>query len=203
MSAPGRQRSCFSVRCRTSISRDNCFRRPACRFRPAMRYRSRPSRMRLRWSSSSSSCEPASAAQRPVALLRSPHFGFEQAGRPLAARAIDALDRALHQVRFGGGWRALAALAARWGGDRSARRGRRSAGGRGRTRRGRRRRACRGAPAACGIRPSIHAARTAGGIPAAAPHDRRGACVGSRPRGARAGRRPGGAGRVGADARRD
>ena len=51
-----------------------------------------------------------------VALLRSPHFGFEQAGRPLAAREIDALDRALPQVRFGGGLRALAALAARWGG---------------------------------------------------------------------------------------
>ena len=52
-----------------------------------------------------------------VALLRSPHFRFEHAGRLLAAREIDALDRALHQVRFAGGRQALAALAERWGGS--------------------------------------------------------------------------------------
>ena len=52
-----------------------------------------------------------------VALLRSPHYCFEHAGRPLAAREVDALDRALHRVRFGGGQRALSALAAHWGGS--------------------------------------------------------------------------------------
>ena len=50
-----------------------------------------------------------------VALLRSPHFCFGHSGRPLAAREIDAFDRALHRVRFGGGRRALAALADHWG----------------------------------------------------------------------------------------
>ena len=47
-----------------------------------------------------------------VALLRSPHFPFEHAGRPPAAPEIDALDRLLHRIRFGGGRQALAALAA-------------------------------------------------------------------------------------------
>lgn len=47
-----------------------------------------------------------------VALLRSPHFLFEHAGRPLAAPEIDALDRLLHRIRFGGGRQAHAALAA-------------------------------------------------------------------------------------------
>ena len=47
-----------------------------------------------------------------VALLRSPHFRFEHAGRPPAAPEIDALDRLLHRTRFGGGRQALAALAA-------------------------------------------------------------------------------------------
>ena len=46
-----------------------------------------------------------------VALLRSPHFLFEHAGRPPAALEIDALDRLLHRIRFGGGRQALAALA--------------------------------------------------------------------------------------------
>ena len=48
-----------------------------------------------------------------VALLRSPHFRFEHAGRTPQAREVDALDRLLHGTRFGGGRRALAALAAR------------------------------------------------------------------------------------------
>lgn len=47
-----------------------------------------------------------------VALLRSPHFLFEHAGRPLAALEVDALDRLLHRIRFGGGRQAHAALAA-------------------------------------------------------------------------------------------
>ena len=47
-----------------------------------------------------------------VALLRSPHFRFAHGGRPPAAAEIDALDRLLHRVRFGGGRQALAALAA-------------------------------------------------------------------------------------------
>ena len=62
-----------------------------------------------------------------VALLRSPHFRFGHAGRPPSAREIDALDRLLHRMRFGGGGQALAALAA--GGEAAGRDGRRDDAG--------------------------------------------------------------------------
>ena len=60
-----------------------------------------------------------------VALLRSPHFLFEHAGRSPAAPEIDALDRLLQRIRFGGGRQALAALAA--GCEAAGRDGRRDA----------------------------------------------------------------------------
>ena len=48
-----------------------------------------------------------------IALLRSPHFRFEHAGRRPAAGAIDALDLLLQRHGFGRGRQELAALAAR------------------------------------------------------------------------------------------
>ena len=54
--------------------------------------------------------------QAAVELLRSPHFAFEDEGRPLAADAVEALDRALHEVRYAGGRAALDRLAAAWAG---------------------------------------------------------------------------------------
>ena len=54
-----------------------------------------------------------------VELLRSPHFAFEDGGRALGAGAVDALDRALHEVRYAGGRTALERLAAAWAGTDS------------------------------------------------------------------------------------
>ncbi len=51
-----------------------------------------------------------------VELLRSPHFALEDGGRPLAAGAVDALDRALQEVRYAGGRTALDRLAEVWAG---------------------------------------------------------------------------------------
>ncbi len=52
--------------------------------------------------------------QRPaVELLRSPHFGFDAGGAPPAA-AIAALDRALSEIGFAGGWEALNRCAEAW-----------------------------------------------------------------------------------------
>lgn len=51
-----------------------------------------------------------------VGLLRSPHFAFAHAGRPLRAREIDALDRALHEARYAGGREELTRLADAWTG---------------------------------------------------------------------------------------
>ena len=51
-----------------------------------------------------------------VELLRSPHFAFEDDGRPLPADAVEALDLALHEVRYAGGRTALARLAEAWAG---------------------------------------------------------------------------------------
>lgn len=51
-----------------------------------------------------------------VGLLRSPHFAFTHAGRPLRARETDALDRALHEARYAGGREELARLADAWTG---------------------------------------------------------------------------------------
>ena len=51
-----------------------------------------------------------------AALLRSPHFSFEHAGRPLGPAAIESLARALHETRFAGGRLALAGLAGEWAG---------------------------------------------------------------------------------------
>ena len=48
-----------------------------------------------------------------IALLRSPHFRFEHAGRRPVAGEIDALDRLLQRHGFGRGRQELAALAAR------------------------------------------------------------------------------------------
>ena len=51
-----------------------------------------------------------------VELLRSPHFAFEDDGRPLPADAVEALDLALHEVRYAGGRTALRRLAEAWAG---------------------------------------------------------------------------------------
>ncbi len=51
-----------------------------------------------------------------VELLRSPHFAFEDDGHPLAAAAVDALERALHEARYAGGLAALERLAVAWAG---------------------------------------------------------------------------------------
>lgn len=51
-----------------------------------------------------------------VGLLRSPHFAFAHAGRPLRARETDALDRALHEARYAGGREKLTRLADAWTG---------------------------------------------------------------------------------------
>ncbi len=56
-----------------------------------------------------------------VELLRSPHLAFEDGDRPLAGAAVDALDRALHEVRYAGGRTALERLAEAWAGAAAAR----------------------------------------------------------------------------------
>ncbi len=56
------------------------------------------------------------ARQATVELLRSPHFAFEDRGHPLAAAAVEALDRALHAVRYAGGRTLLDRLADAWAG---------------------------------------------------------------------------------------
>ena len=75
-----------------------------------------------------------------VGLLRSPHFAFTHAGRPLRARETDALDRALHEARYAGGREELARLADAWtgagkDGSRRSDAGQAGARPRGRTRR--------------------------------------------------------------------
>ncbi len=55
-----------------------------------------------------------------VELLRSPHLAFEDGDRPLAGAAVDALDRALHEVRYAGGRTALERLAEAWAGAAAA-----------------------------------------------------------------------------------
>jgi RecB family exonuclease len=52
-----------------------------------------------------------------IALLRSPHFRFEHDGRPLGPEDVDALDRALHEVRYLGGRERLVRLAGEWRGE--------------------------------------------------------------------------------------
>ncbi len=49
-----------------------------------------------------------------IALLRSPHFGFEHDRKPLAADAIAALDRALAEARYLGGHERLSRLVGEW-----------------------------------------------------------------------------------------
>lgn len=50
-----------------------------------------------------------------VALLRSPHFRFDDNGEPLSADGIGAFDRALAEVRYLGGLDRLTRLADTWG----------------------------------------------------------------------------------------
>ena len=64
--------------------------------------------------------------QAAVALLRSPHFAFEHDGPALTAGAVDALERALREVRYAGGRAVLARWADEWEGAG------RAGGGRGR-----------------------------------------------------------------------
>jgi RecB family exonuclease len=54
-----------------------------------------------------------------IALMRSPHFRFEHDGHPLGPEDVDALDRALYEVRYLGGRDRLARLAGEWRGDGS------------------------------------------------------------------------------------
>ena len=49
-----------------------------------------------------------------VALLRSPQFAFKHEGRLLPSVKIEALDRALHGVRYSGGRLALGTLVDKW-----------------------------------------------------------------------------------------
>lgn len=49
-----------------------------------------------------------------VALLRSPHFRFEDGGDELSAAAVSALDRALAESRYLGGLERLGRLAVEW-----------------------------------------------------------------------------------------
>ena len=49
-----------------------------------------------------------------VELLRSPHFAFDTGEAPPSAAAIRALDVALSEIGFAGGWEALHGCAAEW-----------------------------------------------------------------------------------------
>jgi RecB family exonuclease len=61
------------------------------------------------------SCVAADFARVPsIALLRSPHFGFEANGARVGEADVVALDRALNEAAFLGGVEALDSLLAKW-----------------------------------------------------------------------------------------
>jgi RecB family exonuclease/inactivated superfamily I helicase len=65
----------------------------------------------------------SSSFTRPaiVALLRSPHFGFQDDGHPISRESISALDRGLSDDRYLGGLEHLSRLPEIWAAERSKR----------------------------------------------------------------------------------